>query len=111
MNFKFEIKNLKRDKSTGMVHSVNYYYGAEHSGSSHSGGKTYIAQNQYIHTLTTGSVSDADFIQYEDLNEGIVLSWITGSLDTGLLQRELSSSIAIKEASKMLSTNIEGKPW
>jgi hypothetical protein len=63
----------------------------------------------------TGSVSDPNFISYENLTENVVFGWITGSIDTASIELQNSGSIASRineylelEAQKTAS---QGLPW
>ena len=60
--------------------------------------------------LPTGSATDSDFINYEDLNESIVLSWVTGSLDVDSLKAINSSSINIHILNES-NIKAQGLPW
>ena len=85
MEHNWIIDNLERNQNTGMVDKVFYSFQTIHNSPS-------VEINDEI-TLTTGSVSDSDFINYEDLNESKVLSWFTGSLDVDTLKTNNSASI------------------
>ena len=110
MEYKFEIKKLISEKSTGMVTSVDYYFGATHT-VAYNGGFTYVTSERFNYVLTTGSSSDESFIQYNNLTEDIVLSWFTGSLNVSTLQNNASSSIATQEYSIVNEVSINEKPW
>ena len=56
MEYKFEIKKLISEKSTGMVTSVDYYFGASHE-VAYNGGFTYVTSERFNYVLTTGSCS------------------------------------------------------
>jgi len=113
MTHTWYIKNLKRTSSDGMVTEIDYecktLYDLE-------GQRFPVSANYYGQiTLTTGSVSDPNFIAYENLTENVVFGWITGSIDTGSIKLENSGSIASRinkylelEAQK---TQTEGLPW
>ena len=107
------IKNLERNTSDGMATKAYYecktLYDLE--GQRYPVGENYYGQV----TLTTGSVSDPDFIAYENLTENVVLGWITGSIDTTTIETQNSASISQRvqaflelEAEK---TQSEGLPW
>jgi len=62
-------------------------------------------------TLTTGSSSDDDFVEFDDLTEGEVLGWVTGSIDTSLFETENSASIASRIVAQAAITERSGTPW
>ena len=113
MTHTWYIKNLERDTSDGMVTKVDYecktLYNLEFQ-------RFPVGQNYYGQvTLTTGSVSDTNFIVYENLTENVVFGWITGSIDTASIELQNSGSIASRvneylelEAQKTAS---QGLPW
>ena len=59
----------------------------------------------------SGSASDPDFIEYENLTEDIVLAWVTGSVNTSSIETENSSSVAEQVAAKAAITTGTGTPW
>jgi hypothetical protein len=98
MEYIWNIGNLTRNSTNGLVYDVEYSYETYMSGSS--------ARKWGIITVT-GSASDPNFTQFDDLTQDIVLGWITGSFDISAIQVELSSSL-----NKLLTTqSIDGTPW
>lgn len=85
MEYIWNIGNLTRNSTDGLVYDVEYSYETYMSGSS--------ARKWGIVTVT-GSASDPNFTQFDDLTQDIVLGWITGSFDIPTLQTELSSSVS-----------------
>jgi hypothetical protein len=55
----------------------------------------------------TGSVSDPNFISYENLTENVVFGWITGSIDTASIELQNSGSIASRVNTYL---NLETQP-
>ena len=102
MKHVWSITNLERNTKDGMVDKVFYNL--------HT---TYSSQSAEIDDeiiLPTGSATDSDFINYEDLNESIVLSWVTGSLDVDALKAINSSSINIHILNES-NIKAQGLPW
>ena len=102
MEHTWSIDNLERNQNNGMVDKVFYSLRTVHN--SHA-----IEFNDEI-ILTTGSISDSGFINYEDLNESIVLSWITGSLDVDTLKATNSSSL-LNTITDLDNFKLLGLPW
>ena len=113
MTHTWYIKNLKRQVSDGMVTEVDYecktLYNLE--GQQHPVGQNYYGQL----TLTTGSVSDPDFITYENLTESTVFGWVSSNIDTASIQTQNSASIAervqIYQNLAQQESQSEGLPW
>jgi hypothetical protein len=102
MNHIWKIYDLKRTIADGVVTEITYACESELSGSS----------TRKIGDLSiTGSPSDPSFVEYADLTEGIVLSWVTGSIDTTPIEVENSSSIAASLTAKAAITEANGRPW
>jgi len=98
MEYIWNIGNLTRHSSDGLVYNVEYTYETYSNGQAASKGGTIIV---------TGSASEPDYIPFDDLTQDIVLGWITGSFDIPAIQLELSSSL-----SKLITTqSIAGTPW
>lgn len=98
MEYYWNIDNLTRHSSSGVVYDVEYTYETYMSGS--------VSKKQGIITIS-GSSSDPNFIPFGDLTQDIVLGWITGSFDIPSMQYELSSSL-----NELLTTqSISGTPW
>lgn len=103
MNHTWKIYNLKRIIADGMVTEATYGCESEYSGS----GTRSIGDI----TLTTGSASDDNFINFEDLTQDNVLGWITGSVDTASIETSNSASIAETIIKKATRTKTSGTPW
>ena len=102
MNHIWKIYDLKRTIADGVITEIVYACESELSGSS----------TRKIGELSvTGSASDPDFVEYADLTEGIVLSWVTGSIDTTPIEVENSSSIASSLTARAAITEANGRPW
>ena len=85
MTYTWNIVDLKRTISDGVVNEIQYQCLAQSS--------SYSDRN--ISSLTiTGSSEDPGFIPYDDLNEEVILAWVTGSIDKGAFEAELSASLA-----------------
>ena len=98
MEYVWNIGNLTRHSSDGLVYNVEYTYETWASSSAVSKGGIVIV---------TGSPSDPNYIPFEDLTSDIVLGWITGSFDIPVMQTELSASLN----ELLTSQSIAGTPW
>jgi hypothetical protein len=85
MNYTWNIVNLKRTISDDVVNEIQYQCIAESAS---------YSERQISSLEITGSSEDPGFIPYEDLTEGIVLAWVTGSIDKTSFELEVSSSLA-----------------
>ena len=85
MNYTWNIVNLKRTISDDVVNEIQYQCIAESAS---------YSERQISLLEITGSSEDPGFIPYEDLTEGIVLAWVTGSIDKTSFELEVSSSLA-----------------
>lgn len=103
MKYDWIVYDLERMISDGMVYRVVYGCEASHDGH----------DERSIHSLnlTTGSASDSDFIDYNNLTPDIVLGWITGSIDQSVIETSLSSSIANNIVKVSQITSSIGTPW
>lgn len=104
MNHTWKIYDLKRTISDGVVNRITYACESEYSGS----GSRRIGELEI-----TGDASNEGFIPYEDLNEGDVLAWVTGSedIDTSAIEALCSASIAEQIVSSATITEATGTPW
>ena len=98
MDYYWNIGNLTRHSSDGLVYNVEYTYETWASGSAVSKGGIVIV---------TRSSTENDFVPFEDLTQDIVLGWITGSFDIPAMQTELSASLN----ELLTSQSIAGTPW
>ena len=94
----WNIQDLTRETSTGVVKEVEWTLDFIH--------ERVLNRKKGVAYLT-GSLSDPNFIEFDNLTEDIVLSWITGSLDQTSLKTELSSSMV----DLLRSKNIDKTPW
>lgn len=85
MNYTWNIVDLKRTISDDVVNEIQYQCIAESAS---------YSERQISFLEITGSSEDPGFIPYEDLTEGIVLAWVTGSIDKTSFELEVSSSLA-----------------
>lgn len=102
MQHTWKIYDLKRIISSGVVTEVKYACESSHEE---------YSRRKIGDISITGSASNPGFVAFEDLTEGTVLGWITGSIDTSSIEVELSSSIAhtINEMAAVTASN--GTPW
>lgn len=103
MNHTWEIHNLKRNLSDGLVTTASYHCRTELSDES--------ARSVGNYNLPALDPSDPSFISYDNLTEATVLSWVTGSLDTAAIYSKHSSSIAESIVAKNAITEGDGTPW
>jgi len=102
MNHIWKIYDLKRTIADGVVTEITYACESELSGS---------ITRKIGNLSITGSTSDPSFVEYTDLTEGVVLSWVTGSINVSLTETENSSSIAQQITAQAAITESNGKPW
>jgi hypothetical protein len=103
MTHTWEIHNLERQLSDGLILTASWYCKTELEGESdRSVGDV---------NLPYKDPSDADFVSYENLTEDVVLGWVTGSLDTASIYSNHSSSIANRINEINALTTGEGIPW
>ena len=86
MEYTWSIINLKRTISDDVVNEIQYQCLAESAS---------YSDRQISYLTITGSSEDPDFIPYEDLTEGVVLAWVTGSIDKSTFESETSASLAL----------------
>ena len=94
----WNIQDLTRETSTGVVKEVEWSLDFIH--------ERVLNRKKGVEYLT-GSSSDPNFIEFDNLTEDIVLSWITGSLDQTSLKTEISSS----QFNLLRSIDIDKTPW
>jgi|TARA_B110000908_G_scaffold30269_1_gene35846 hypothetical protein len=102
MTHNWEINDLKRTVSNGLVIEVNYSLKSSDDGTS---ARIHGSFN------VSGSPSDSDFIAYEDLTEINVLGWLDSSVNKGEIEAQNSSSIAFKKAEITSIPELYGSPW
>lgn len=100
----WKIYNLKRTIADGVVNEISYACESNHL--EHTTRKMGSLE-------ITGSASDEGFIAYEDLNEGDILAWVTGSseVDTSAIENICSASIAEHIESFTAIVEENGLPW
>ena len=100
----WKIYNLKRTIADGVVNEISYACESNHL--EHTTREIGVLE-------ITGSASDEGFIAYEDLNEGDVLAWVTGSseVDTAAIENICSASIANHIEDVAAITEENGLPW
>ena len=103
MEHNWKIYDLKRVIADGMVVQATYACESKENNAS----TRYIGDIE----LTTGSISDPDFVTYNDLTQDNVLGWVTGSIDTASIETENSASIARQMVQRSKITKREGTPW
>lgn len=103
MTHTWEIHNLERQLSDGLILTASWYCRTELEGES--------ARTVDEIELPYKDPAAADFIAYEELTEDIVLGWVTGSLDTASIYSNHSSSIAETINYKNAISTGDGIPW
>ena len=97
----YRITDLEREISTGIINRISFIVDSLHE----EVGERYNGEIE-----VTGSIDTPGFIEFENLTQENVLSWITSLVDTALIEQENSASIA-----NMISTppaiNGTGFPW
>ena len=102
MNHNWKIYDIRRTIVGDLVRNVTYACESDYSGSS----------TRHVGDLPlTGSASDPDYIPYANLTEGIVLSWVTGSVNDTLIESNNSQSIADQINAIAAVTESHGLPW
>lgn len=103
MTHTWKVYDLERNISNGMVIKATYGCISEESGINNRR----IGEIQF----TTGSVTDPEFVSYDNLTQELVLGWITGSIDTSIFETANSSSIAASIVELAARTTEQGTPW
>jgi hypothetical protein len=102
MEHTFKITNLNRVIESGLVNKVKFRLETTHEG----------FQSEFPSAAkVSGSVTDENFIEYDNLTEEIILGWITGSLPVASMKHYNSSSIAEQMSSYVAPTEDTGTPW
>jgi len=97
----YKITELEREISTGIVNKISFMVDSIHD----EVGATYNGEVE-----VTGSIDTPGFIEFENLTQENVLSWVTSLVDTTLIEQENSASIANIISTPPPSTGI-GFPW
>jgi|TARA_R110000851_G_scaffold314420_2_gene476476 hypothetical protein len=103
MTHNWKILDLESITSTGLVTKITYGCFTEHQ-------STELRQIDEIYL--DGSPDAPEFIQYEELTEELVLSWVDTLVNKSLIETNLSSSI--NEIESQFSSSIKvssGVPW
>jgi len=92
MEHKWSINNLNRRISDGVVTDIDFMLESKLS----------LETNEFearkIGSISiTGSSSESDFIQFDDLKEADVLAWVNSDINHGEWEAELSASLALLE--------------
>lgn len=103
MTHNWKIYNLEKTITDGIVLKATYGCVSEH-------GDMSVREIKDIN-FTTGSITDPSFVSYDSLTEDIVLAWVTGSIDTSIMETSNSASIANEILEESLRTTEEGIPW
>ena len=86
MTHTWKIHNLERNISDGLILSASWFC------------RTTLGEHSTRSAKEIGlpykNPADSDFVSFNDVTEELVLSWVTGSIDTTALYSEHSSSIA-----------------
>ena len=102
MEYTWNVYNLERQLSDGLVFEVTYGCIAQFGGE--------FTRQIYSQTFV-GSTSEPGFIPYEDLTQDDVLGWIYNIVDTSSIQLSTSASLATIISSSNSQTVGEGVPW
>lgn len=102
MTHNWKIYELKRTISDNVVTEITYACESELSGST---------SREIDNLVVSGSASDPGFIPFNDLTQGDVLAWVTGSIDTSVFETSNSSSIAQHIVELAAVTEVTGTPW
>lgn len=102
MTHTWQIINLTRTISDGVVNKIDYGCFSEHEGES-----TRTISDLEI----TGSVDEPGFIAYEDLTENDVLGWVYSNVNQSEIETANSASIAAQVIAKAAITEASGIPW
>jgi len=98
------INDMKRNLADGLITTASY-----HCRSTEDNKFPEIFSGEA--NLASKDPSDADFVEYQNLSEGVVLGWITGSLDVNAIETANSASVALKVAEHNARTEASGLPW
>lgn len=105
MKITWKIANLTRDKTTGLVSEISYLVLFE------SGGQTV----HHFETLAIqGSENDSGFIEFENLTEDLILSWVHNLLGVDRISEIEQKSKSLLEERILhneQSATLEGIPW
>jgi hypothetical protein len=104
MIHRWYINDLKRNIADGLITTASY-----HCKSREDDMFAVISSGEV--NLSSKDPSDADFVQYENLTQDVVLGWVTGSLDINAIQTANSASVASKIAEYNARTEAKGLPW
>ncbi len=103
MTHTWEIHSLESNISNGLILSASWFC------RTHLEGQSTRTSSEIA--LNYKNPSDSDFISYENVTPDLVLSWITGSIDTTALYSKHSQSIADNINYQNSITTTKGTPW
>jgi len=104
MQHKWRIIDLTRNLNDGLITTASYQC------KSRVDGRFAVIKKDDFH-LGSKSPDDSDFIEYNNLTEDTVLSWVTGSIDVNTIQTNNSASLALLIAEHNSKTEDTGLPW
>tara|TARA_R110001632_G_scaffold31393_4_gene81855 strand:+ start:574 stop:900 length:327 start_codon:yes stop_codon:yes gene_type:complete len=103
----WEIHDLKREISSGLITTASFSCNTEYSSS-----VGYVSSRSVGETsLIAKSPSDVDFVEYSNLTQPIILGWITGSIGKSGIETANSASIASIVEYRLAKTEETGTPW
>jgi hypothetical protein len=100
----WNIDDLKRNVANGLITTASYHCKSKE-------GDMFAQITSGEINLDSKNTEDSDFVQYTDLTQNIVLSWVTGSLDVNAIETANSASIATKITNYNSRTQETGLPW
>ncbi len=104
MQHKWRIIDLTRNLNDGLITTASYQC------KSRVDGRFAVIEKNDFH-LGSKSPDDPDFIEYNNLTEDTILSWVTGSIDVNTIQTNNSASLALLIAEHDSRTEDTGLPW
>jgi len=104
MQHKWRIIDLTRNLNDGLITTASYQC------KSRVDGRFAVIEKNDFH-LDSKSPDDPDFIEYNNLTEDTILSWVTGSIDVNTIQTNNSASLALLIAEHDSRTEDTGLPW
>ena len=103
----WKVYELNRTIADGVVNKVTYACESTVT----SGSEDYSTRKIGEIELSNGNPSDGNFIPFENLTEGDVLAWVTGSIDYESYQTWNSASLTSRLVEIAGITEATGKPW
>jgi len=103
MTHNWKIIDLESITSSGLVTKIMYGCFTNHNN---------ISLREIGEIDVSGSIESSGFIQYEELTEDTVLSWVDTLVDKSLIETTISSSISESEIQFSASIQTDsGVPW